>query len=73
MQTDIWRARITEKGKTFNKKLPEQEMTTEELILSQLCLTGSVIMIPDHYEYKVMTLSVIIAIRMIHNNEMKQD
>ena len=33
---ETWEARIIGKGKTFNQKLPEEEITIQRLILSQL-------------------------------------
>ena len=52
---EMWRARICGKGKTFNTKLPKSDMTSERLI--ELTVTKEiVIMIPHHYEYKMMTL-----------------
>ena len=73
LQNESWSARITGKGKTFNTKLPEQDMTTERLMLRRLYCTGRVSMMPNHDKYKMMTLCVIIDNSNDSYSEMKQD
>ena len=51
---------MTGKDKTFNSTLPKQELTTETFTSNFLLTAGTVIMILYHYEYKMMTVLVII-------------